>query len=142
MRTQRLRAGFTLLEVALAIGILSFGLTAVVSVYMLSLKWAEEIRIDLTALQSGRVVLFDAGILRNEDYTSAGYTNRDERAEGYVNDYYVVRTFDKSAAVTLPGGMGEYVPVHIQVFYGGDDQDGMLAHELFCTQIIHQEYSP
>ena len=98
--------GFTLLEVALSIGILSFGLTAVVSVYMLSLKWAEEIRVDLTAMQSGRVALFDAGVLLDKDDNPANFNNRDELAKGYVNDYFIVRSYDKSQSVTLSNKMG------------------------------------
>ncbi len=136
------RQGFTLLEVALSIGILSFGLTAVVSVYMLSLKWAEEIRVDLTALQSGRIALSDAGILLDKDDNSANHSNRDEIARGYVNDYFVVRSYDKSESVALPNKMGEYTAVSVKVYYGGDDTDGVLAHEIFCHYIIPESYKP
>ncbi len=137
---KRSRAAFTLLEVALSIGILSFGLTAVVSVYMLSLKWAEEIRIDLTALQSGRIALFDAGVLMKKDFSPAGFTNNDSVAKGYVNDYFIVRSFDNE--VNLPTGMGKYVDVHVKVYYGGNDEDGTLAHEIFAQQIVHADYNP
>lgn len=133
---------FTLLEVALAIGILAFGITAVVTVYMVSLKWAESIRVDLTALQTGRVVLFDAGIISDKDGTPSGLSNRDELSKGYVNDYFVVRSYDKSKAIALPPGMGDYVQVRVQVFYGGTDADGKLAHEVFCSQIIPKSYLP
>ncbi len=137
--------GFTLLEVALSIGILSFGLTAVVSVYMLSLSWAEEIRIDLTALQSGRAALYDAGILLTDADASAGYDNNDDVASGYVNDYYIVRTYDDATKVNVPDvtdKLGLYVEVHVKVYYGGNDQDGELVQELFSHQIIHTEYDP
>ena len=136
------RQAFTLLEVALAIGILSFGLTAVVSVYMVSLKWAEEIRVDLTALQSGRIALFDAAVLLNKDDSPASFTNRDTVAKGYVNDYFIVRSYDKSASVILPNKMGEYTKVSVKVYYGGDDTDGVIAHEVFCDYIIPEAYKP
>ena len=136
------RSAFTLLEVALAIAVLSVGLTAVVSLYMVSLKWAEEIRIDLTALQSGRMALNDAGVLMNDDYSYCGHSNADAEAKGYVNDYYIVRSYDKSKISTLPNNAGEFGPVVVRVFYGGNDEDGLLVHELHSTQIIHRDYKP
>ena len=138
----RHRSGFTLLEVALAIGVLSVGLTAVVSLYMVSLKWAEEIRIDLTALQSGRMALTDANIILNYDYTYSDHKNNDAVAKGYVNDYFIVRKYDTSKAVSLPNNLGQYGPVVVEVYYGGTDEDGRLVHELHGTQIIHKDYNP
>ena len=67
------RSGFTLLEVALAIGVLVVGITAVVSVYMVSLGWAGEIRVDLTALQTARIVMIDAGVLTDDDGVNARF---------------------------------------------------------------------
>ena len=141
MRSQQ-RAAFTLLEVALAIGVLVVGLTAVVSVYMVSLNWAEEIRVDLTALQTARVVMADAGVLTNKDDTNAGYSNRDTTAMGWVNDYFVLRSYDPAQTTVLPNNGGNYVHVKVQVYYGGDNTDGQLAHELYCHQILLTAYKP
>ncbi len=139
---QQLRTAFTLLEVALSIGVFVVGLTAVVSVYMVSLNWAEEIRVDLTALQTARVVIADAGVITNKDDSNAGCSNRDTEAKGWVNDYYVVRRYDPALVTTLPNNAGDYVRVRVQVYYGGDDKDGQLAHELFCHQILLKAYTP
>ncbi|NRA39624.1 MAG: type II secretion system protein [Planctomycetes bacterium] len=142
------RSAFTLLEVALSIGILVVGLTGIISVYMVSLSWAEEIRVDLTALQTARIVLADATILTDENDLPQNFDNRDTEAKGWVNDYFAVRTFDEAESVDLPGAgngvgsAGEYVKVRVQVYYGGNDEDGLLAHELFCHQIILPEYKP
>ena len=136
------RAGFTLLEVALAIGVLVVGLTAIVSVYMVSLGWASEIRIDLTALQTARIVIADAGVLADEDGVALGHTNRTSEASGWVNDYYVVRTFDVTETETLPNNGGDYIKVQVQVYFGGDANDGTLVQRLFSHQIVLKEYNP
>lgn len=136
------RNAFTLLEVALAIGVLSVGLTAVISLYMVSLKWAEEIRINQTALRSGQVAVFDATVLLDEDFNNAGHINTDLVARGYVNDYYIIRTIDSGKSVALPNSMGIYVPILVQVYFGGNEDDGQLVAELNCTQIIHEDYAP
>lgn len=136
------RGAFTLLEVALSIGVLMVGLTAVISVYMVSLGWAEEIRVDLTALQTARIVMADAAVLTDDKDVPAGYTNRDPEARGWINDYYVVRSFDPAAVETLPHNGGDYVKLEVKVYYGGDDSDGMLAHRLFCHQVLLKEYNP
>ena len=138
----KLRSAFTLLEVALSIGVLVVGLTAIVSVYMVSLNWAEEIRVDLTALQTARVVLADAGVLTNKDDTNAGCDNPDTEAKGWVNDYFMLRSYDPALTTTLPNDAGDYVQVRVQVYYGGDNTDGQLAHELYCHQIILKAYNP
>ena len=120
------------------------GLTSILSIYMLSLQWVEEIRVDLTALQTGRAVLADAGILtdKNNDPILPGPSNLDAVAKGWLNDYFVVRRIDAADVVNLPKGAGKYVTVHIQVYYGGDDQDGVLAHDFYFDQIIPGEYNP
>ncbi len=138
----RNRSAFTLLEVALSIGILVVGLTAVVSVYMVALGWSEEIRVDLTALQTGRIVLADAGVLADKNDVPLGLTNKDSTAKGWVNDYFVVRSFNPAETTTLPNGAGDYTEVRVQVYYGGNDSDGKLAHQLFCHQVILPEYNP
>jgi type II secretory pathway pseudopilin PulG len=141
-KQRRQRQAFTLLEIALSIGILAFGLTAVVTVYMVSLKWAEEIRVDLTALQTARVALYDAGVLLNDDDTPTSFSNRDEEAKGWMNDYYVVRTYDKSEAINLPNNGGLYTHVRVKIYYGGNDKDGQLAHEMVSHYIIPKAYLP
>lgn len=135
-------SGFTLLEVVLSIAILTVGLTAVVSVYMVALSWVSEIRIDLTALQTARIVMVDAGVLTDESDVSAGFNNRSVKASGWVNDYFVVRTYDPAQAVSLPNNGGDYVKVVVKVYAGGDENDGALAQHLFCHQIIPKEYLP
>lgn len=136
----RHQSGFTLLEVALSIGILAVGLTAVVSVYMLALGWTEEIRINLTALKTGRAVLADAGILMDENRNPLNKSNRDTEAKGWVNNYFVVRKYDDSKSFNLAKNAGKYVEVEIQVYAGGNDDDGLLVHEIFCHQILPSGY--
>lgn len=135
-------SGFTLLEVVLSIAILTVGLTAVVSVYMVALSWVSEIRVDLTALQTARIVMVDAGVLTDEDDVNAGFNNRDVKASGWVNDYFVVRSYDPSRTITLPNGGGDYVETVVKVFAGGNENDGALVQQLCCHQIIPLEYMP
>ena len=137
---RRHRKGFTLLEVALSIGILAVGLTAVVSVYMLALGWTEEIRVNLTALKTGRAVLADAGILMDENRKPLNKSNRDTEAKGWVNNYFIVRKYDDSKSVSLGNNAGKYVEVEVQVFSGGDDNDGLLVHEIYCHQVLPSRY--
>ena len=71
-----------------------------------------------------------------------GFTNRDAHAAGWINDYYAVRTFDPSETVTLPNSSGAYTKVEVQVYFGGNSDDGTLEHRLFCHQILLEEYKP
>jgi type II secretory pathway pseudopilin PulG len=134
------RSAFTLIEVTLALGVLTFGLTAIVAVYMVSLSWIEEIRVDLTALQTGRMVLADAGVLSDKDDVPSGYSNLDATAKGWVNDYFVVRTVEKPSYPNFDSTVGTYLRVQIQVYFGGTDEDGLLAHDFYCEQIMPSEY--
>ncbi len=134
------RGAFTLLEIALAIGILSIGLTAVVSVYMLALSWTEEIRVNLTALKTGRAALADAGILMDKKRNPLDLSNSDAEAKGWANNYFIVRTIDTSKSVTLDNDAGTYVEVKVEVYSGGDDTDGLLVHQIFCHQILPKGY--
>ena len=136
------RLGFTLLEVMLALAVLVTGLTAVVSIYMVSLQWIEEIRVDLTALQTGRAVLADAGILTDRDHARLNHSNKDAEAKGWLNDYYVVRTTEEVVRPNFPVSAGTYLHVRIQVYFGGTDEDGILAHDFTCDQIMLEEYNP
>ena len=134
------RGGFTLLEIALSIGILSIGLTAVVSVYILALSWTEEIRVNLTALKTGRAVLADAGILMDKNRNPLDLSNRDEEAKGWANNYFMVRSYDPSESIALDNDAGLYIKVKVEVYTGGDDTDGLLVHQIFCHQILPREY--
>lgn len=134
--------GFTLIEVAIAIGVLSFGLTAILIVYLTSLRWAEEIRIDLTSLHSARAAIFDAAMLTDESNVSLGFTNTDAMAEGWMNDYYIVRT--ASPQVIDPGlsAVGSYYEIKVQVYYGGNSDTGRFVQELNSEQFVPSGYAP
>ncbi len=138
----RLESGFTLIEIAMSIAVFAFGLTAVIVVYMVTLRWAEEVRIDLTALQSGRAALHDCSILRNYQGQPLLLDNRDAEAKGWLNNYYIVRNCFLSDGITLPDNYGLYVDVVVKVYYGGTDEDGRLVHQLHSQQIIPGEYAP
>ena len=135
-------SGFTLIEIAMSIAVFAFGLTAVVVVYMVTLRWAEEIRIDLTALQSGRAVLRDCSILRNKNDEPLLLNNRDEDAKGWINGYYFVRHYSAADGISLPDNYGLYVDVVVNVYYGGTEVDGRLVHQICARQIIPGEYLP
>lgn len=140
--SRRTLSAFTLMEVMLSLAVLVSGLTSVVSIYMVSLTWIEEIRVDLTALQSGRIALVDAGSLRGHDGSPLHQGNLDAVAKGWLNDYYIVRTVTRPSDVEHPSSAGTYVRVRIQVYYGGSDNEGLLAHDFMCDQIIPVEYGP
>ena len=140
MNLRNARSAFTLIEATLALGVLTFGLTAVVAVYMISLTWIEEIRVDMTALQTGRIVLASADVLTDKDNDPAGYNNLDTVAKGWVNDYFVVRTVEEPSYPNFDKTVGTYLRVRIQVYYGGTEEDGLLAHDFYCDQIMPPEY--
>lgn len=142
MYYKRHRQAFTLIETTLAMAVLIIGLTAIVSVYMVSLQWIEEIRVDLTALQTGRVVLADAGVLMDDNNDRKGLSNLEPEAKGWVNDYFVVRTVETPPYPLFDSTAGKYLRVRIQVFYGGTDEDGLLAHDFTSEQIVPKEYNP
>ena len=141
MRPKLRLAAFTLLEVMLALAVLVTGLTAVISIYMVSLTWIEDIRVDLTALQSGRVALVDAGALRSKENVPLNKGNLDLVAKGWLNDYYIVRTVKQPTDKVHPATAGTYVTVRIQVYFGGTDEDGLLAHDFSCDQIVPAGYA-
>ena len=142
MQDRQQRSAFTLLEVSLSMGILIVGLTSIVSVYMLTLSWVDEIRINLTALKTGRIVLYDAGVLMDDEGTRLTFNNLDAEAKGWVNNYFVVRTVDVASQQTLPNNAGSYVDVHVTVYAGGNDDDGTLTHEIFSKQFVNGDYGP
>ncbi len=135
------RLAFTLIEVALSLAVLVTGLTAIISIYMVSLQWVEEIRIDLTALQTGRIALADAGVLMDKDNNRLGQKNTDTTSKGWINDYYIVRSVETPSYPNFPGSAGKYLRVTIQVYYGGTEEDGLLAHEFSVDQIMPKEYN-
>lgn len=135
-------SGFTLIEIAMSIAVFAFGLTAVIVVYMVTLRWAEEVRIDLTALQSGRAVLRDCSILRDKQDQALLLNNREPEAKGWVNNYYFVRSYSLADAIVLPDNYGLYVDVVVKVYYGGTEVDGRLVHQLCSHQIIPGAYLP
>ncbi len=136
------KSAFTLIEVALSLAVLVAGLTAVISIYMVSLQWVEEIRVDLTAMQTGRIVLADAGVLMDKDDNRLGLKNTDPEAKGWLNDYFILRTVTTPAISHFDSSAGRYVTVRIRVYHGGTDQDGVLAHDFHCDQIILKDYNP
>lgn len=136
------QAGFTLIELALSIAVFAFGLTAVTVIYMVTLRWAEEVRIDLTALQSGRAVLDDASILKDRDDKPLAFTNLSPEAKGWNNDYFCIRSYDAAKAVTLPDKCGVFVDVRVEVYFGGDDKDGRKVHQLRKYMIVPESYTP
>lgn len=142
MQHYQSKSAFTLIEVVLSLAVLTAGLTAIVSVYMVSLQWIEEIRVDLTALQTGRAALADASLLMDENNIRLGHSNTDNEAKGWLNDYYVVRTVETPSYPNFPGSAGEYLRVRIQVFFGGTDEDGVMAHDFYSDQIMPAEYKP
>ena len=134
--------GFTLIEVAISIGILSFGLTAILLVYLTSLRWAEEVRIDLTGLHSARGALYNASHLTDAKGVPLGCKNTDVVAEGWVNDYYVVRASQKKAMPVEMNSLGEYYEVRVQLYYGGNQDDGRLVQELGTDILVPAGYAP
>ncbi|NRA37423.1 MAG: hypothetical protein HRU15_04740 [Planctomycetes bacterium] len=132
------RAAFTLIEIAMSIGILTFGITAVIAVYLTALKWAEEIRVDLTAMHSGKACLFDASLLF--DGSNSPARNDDAIASGWVNDYFIYRTVDTGNAINIINNGGKFSEVTVQVYYGGNNTDGRLIHSITVPQILPSTY--
>lgn len=136
----RSRSAFTLLELMLAISMLAVGLTAVVSTYLLALDWSSQVRIDLTALQAGRIAIADATLLTDEDDNMLSFRNDDELAQGWLNNYYIIRTCNPSDVELLPNNGGKYITVRVKIYYGGDEEDGRLVHHLIGRQILANGY--
>ena len=136
----RQRSAFTLIEVTIAIAMLAVGLTAVVSTFLMALDWSSQVRIDLTALQSGRIAITDATLLTDHNDVPLTHRNDDEEAKGWLNGYFIVRNCDPSEIELLPNNGGQYLTIRIKVYYGGDDEDGRLVQELIGRQILPMSY--
>ena len=135
-------SAFTLLEVIVALSVLIVGITASTRVYTLILKWSEEVRVDMTALETGRTALYNAAVLTDRQGNVKSHKNDDVQAAGWLNVYYVVREIDETKTKILPDEYGKYVHISIRVYYGGDDTDGALVHSLESREIIAQVDDP
>ncbi|MFW5830412.1 MAG: type IV pilus modification PilV family protein [Planctomycetota bacterium] len=133
---RRLRAGFTLIEVAVAIGLLAIGLAAVTSVYLTGLRWAEESRSLYTGTETGRQVLLEAGLLSDTPQAaiSAGHSNGDTAASGWLNGYFVLR--EEVDREDLPASAGILQTVRIRVYAGGDDRSGRLVQDMIGSVLL------
>ena len=140
MRSRKSISAFTLLEVMIAISMLAVGLTAVVSTFLMALDWSSQVRIDLTALQAGRIAISDATLLVDRNENPLSFRNDAEEAKGWLNNYFIVRTCDPSERELLPNNGGTYQLVRIEVYYGGDDEDGTLVQHLTGRQILPPGY--
>ncbi len=132
--------GFTLIEIVLAMAVLGLGMATVMTVFMTSLRWAEEVKLDLTALQAGRIALYDAGVLHDQTNTPLGFKNDEAEVKGWLNTYYIVRTVPTTRKHTINQKGGDFVEVAVKVYYGGDDTTGELVHHLIMQQIIPDGY--
>lgn len=126
----------------MSIAILSFGLTAILVVYLTALRWAEEIRIDMTSLHSARAVIYDAGILTDENDINLNMKNSDTPVEGFINDYYVVRSFTDEGLDPKLSSIGQYVKINVKVYYGGNQLTGQLVQDINCSQFLLAGYNP
>lgn len=132
--------GFTLIEIVLAMAVLGLGMATVMTVFMTSLRWAEEVKLDLTALQAGRIALYDAGVLYDNNLQPLNFKNDVAEAKGWLNTYYIVRSIDAARTVNIIKKGGDFVHVDVKVYYGGDDATGELVHHLQMQQIIPDGY--
>ncbi|NRA40273.1 MAG: type II secretion system protein [Planctomycetes bacterium] len=124
MIRQSSRSAFTLLEIAVSIGILTVGLTAVVVVYYTGVRWAHDAKVDFSAYSTARSVYENASILKNHpDFPdSAQAHNLSDECKGYINGFYVVRSITKETE--LENKAGTITEVEILVYDGGTDANG------------------
>lgn len=136
MRTHR--SGFTLAEVAISIAVLIVGLTGAVSVFIMGVSWANEIKVNLTAFDAAQTVLEDPAILATVEAprppVPANPAPDDDDVRGFLHGYYFVRTFDPAATKVLPDGGGQLLRVTIVGYHGGDDSTGRRVFE--CTNLL------
>lgn len=118
------RSAFTLLEIAVSIGILTVGLTAVVVVYYTGVRWAHDAKVDYSAYATARSVYENASILKNHPDFPENTTahNLSDECKGYINGFYVVRTITNKTE--LASKAGTITEVEVQVYDGGTDANG------------------
>ena len=63
-------------------------------------------------------------------------------AEGYVNDYYVVRSFTELPLDGAANSIGKFVRVKVEVYYGGDKLSGTKVQNIDFDKFLYAGYKP
>ena len=142
----RVRSAFTLLEIAVSIGVITIGLTAAVVVYFTGVRWANDAKLNYTAYATARSVYNNAIILKTDPnfVDTDPADNLQDSCKGYLNGFYVVRTVESKVDVgVLAGGKaGTMTEVRVNVYDGGTDVDGEEAVELHAKLFVPAGYGP
>ena len=146
MNMKSIRNAFTLLEIAISIGVITIGLTAAVIVYFTGVRWANDAKVNYSAYSTARAVYNNAAILRTDPSfnDSDPASNLEPVCKGYLNGFYLVRTVENITAVgVLAGGeAGQLTEVRINVYDGGTDIDGEEIIELHAKLFVPAGYKP
>lgn len=131
---QLCRDGFTLIEVAISMAILTIGITAAVAMIMTGIKWSTDIKINETALHTCNAVLQDVTAFELDERNAAStYSSNTTSAEGWLNGYYVVRTINSVQTISDSNGGstgGNEIDVTISLYHGGDKDSGEIELEV------------
>lgn len=100
-----LRRGFTLVEIIVALLILSVGLLSVLAMTLAGVRSSVDVIGLATAQATARAALYDPGLVES------GKTRADASASGPLNGYFIERT---SAVAT----MGHMYDVTVRVYWG------------------------
>jgi prepilin-type N-terminal cleavage/methylation domain-containing protein len=135
------RSGFTLTEVAIAIAVLIVGLTGSISVFIMGVSWANEIKVKLTAFDAAQTVLVDPGILATVESPRPPVPPTpepgDDEVRGFLHGYYFVRTVETSQSVDIPSGGGRLLRIRVVGYHGGDDSSGQRVVD--CSNLLRVE---
>jgi len=139
------RRAFTLVEVALAMAVLTVGLTAVTAVYLTALRWTAETRHQFIAIDTAQQVLREPALLSLDRAggTPAGFSALESESRGFLNGLYLVRRrlaqeeLTSSPTTAQPARpVANADRVRIEVYAGGTDEDGDLVFTLDATDLV------
>ena len=140
------QSAFTLLEIAISIGVITIGLTAAVMVYFTGVRWANDAKVNYSAYTTARAVYNNAAILKTDPSFDAAEEadNLQDSCKGYLNGFYVVRTITSRSdvGVLTAGNAGTMTDVRINVYDGGTDIDGEEVVELHARLFVPAGYGP
>jgi prepilin-type N-terminal cleavage/methylation domain-containing protein len=108
------RRAFTLIEVLLALLLVSLGMGSVLTMTVWGTRESTKAVALATAYSSARSALYDPAII------DAAATPDSPNVTGYLNGYYLIRTIESSE--TLPASAGVLARIRVDVYWGNDGE--------------------
>ena len=140
MSSLKVRQAFTLVEIALALAVLTIGLTAVTTVYLTALRWAAETRHQYTAIDTAHQVLRDPALLSKDREGLQAISDFNDPLRGWLNGFYVIRERGDGESYLTVGGteVARSYEVRVSIYAGGTDADGMLVSVIDSVDLVRR----